>query len=256
MSADAPELQPDSQHNTVTRRFLSWEAPRVISALGFAHAVRLDDPSSLDETLTEMATVVTPGWFVRAAPSRQRSYVAGRHCASRALAALGSQVADATLRTGDFGAPIWPAGVCGSITHSSRYAVAVAAPLTRWRGLGIDCEAIMDDATAQDVRDRILPEASTVRWVGASDGGCEFREFVSIAFAAKESVYKCLNPIVATFFEFDAVTLESIDLARGHASLTLLTTFGNGIASGLRLQVDFCRDDGHVFAGTALPANG
>src|SRR5438874_13378259 len=61
-----------------------------------------------------------------AVPSRQREFATGRACARQALAALG--VAPVPLDRGAGGAPAWPAGGVGSITHCAGYRGAAVAP--------------------------------------------------------------------------------------------------------------------------------
>jgi 4'-phosphopantetheinyl transferase EntD len=73
-----------------------------------------------------------------AVAKRQREFALGRACARRALAALG-QGEMMIARKGD-GAPLWPRDVVGSISHTDGYAVALAAPVGRFRGLGVDVE--------------------------------------------------------------------------------------------------------------------
>ncbi|MGW1816188.1 4'-phosphopantetheinyl transferase family protein [Streptomyces sp. NPDC002125] len=65
---------------------------------------------------------------------RRREFTTARWCARRALAAAGAPTADAPLRSGRRGEPLWPAGFTGSITHSAGYRAAVAAPSG---GLGV-----------------------------------------------------------------------------------------------------------------------
>src|ERR1700761_3617241 len=61
----------------------------------------------------------------RAVEKRRREFAAGRGCARRALAALG--LPPAPLLPGEGGAPRWPDGVVGSITHCAGYAAAAVA---------------------------------------------------------------------------------------------------------------------------------
>ncbi|MGW7821409.1 4'-phosphopantetheinyl transferase family protein [Streptomyces puniciscabiei] len=65
-----------------------------------------------------------------ALPKRRREFATARVCARRALQALG--LPPAPIPPGSNGAPQWPAGVVGSITHRRRYcAAAVALRATR-----------------------------------------------------------------------------------------------------------------------------
>ena len=240
----------------VSERFAAFDAPAVIRQYGHAHAVSLADldGGSDQGQRIETASVVAPAWFHRAVRSRQRGYVAGRYCASMALTRYGSSAALDVLETGAFGAPRWPAAVTGSITHSAQYALAVVASQQQWRSVGIDCEPIIEATTAADVAERILPEQHDVAWLGEWHRALTCEETLTIGFAAKESIYKCLNPVVNEFFGFDAVRLVSIEMARGVARFVLLRALGEAFVSDTPLTVHFSLEHHHVFAATGLAA--
>lgn len=239
-----------------SERFVAVDVPEVIARFGHAHAVLLGDAEMVTGSaqVIETASVFAPDWFHRAVRSRQRGYVGGRHCASEALVRLGSSGARETLATGPFGAPQWPAGVAGSIAHSVQIAMAIVASRQQWRSIGIDCEPIIDASTAASVFQHIVPEQRDIVWRGASPHMPTFEETLTIGFAAKESIYKCLNPVVHEFFGFDAVRLETIDMARGTAHFVIVQPLGDEFQPDSRLCVRFSFGHGHVFAACALRA--
>ena len=61
----------------------------------------------------------------QAGPKRRRDFALGRACAHAALSTLGHDMAVIGRR--ENGAPHWPDGVVGSITHTSGYAAALVA---------------------------------------------------------------------------------------------------------------------------------
>jgi 4'-phosphopantetheinyl transferase EntD len=73
-----------------------------------------------------------------AVETRRREYAAVRSCARACLARLGYP--RAAILPGVGGAPIWPAGVQGSMTHCAGYAAAAVGPLARISAIGIDAE--------------------------------------------------------------------------------------------------------------------
>src|SRR5262245_429638 len=92
-----------------------------------AAAIDGDEPVLHDEELAA----------VRGAVAKRRREVAfGRDCARRALAQLGAQ--PVTIPRGEGGAPVWPPGIVGSITHCDEVAAAAVARGETVRGLGID----------------------------------------------------------------------------------------------------------------------
>jgi 4'-phosphopantetheinyl transferase EntD len=133
---------------------------------------------------SERASIASAG------ESRRREFADGRTCARRALGLLG--IAPVAIPAEESGAPRWPAGVVGSITHKGDYRAAAVAPASQLRGLGIDAElndALPDGVLAsialagerEDV-ERLLAAHTEVRWD-------------RLLFSAKEAVFKALAPI-------------------------------------------------------------
>ncbi|MBX6384282.1 MAG: 4'-phosphopantetheinyl transferase, partial [Microbispora sp.] len=77
-------------------------------------------------------------FIAQAVDRRRREFVTGRHCARLALARIG--VPPGPIPRGERGAPVWPAGTVGSITHCSGYRAAAVAPAHLARAIGIDAE--------------------------------------------------------------------------------------------------------------------
>lgn len=76
----------------------------------------------------------------KAAPKRRRDFALGRSCARAALSRL--ELDCAAIGRDKNGAPLWPEGVAGSITHTTGYAAALVARLGRFSGVGVDAERI------------------------------------------------------------------------------------------------------------------
>ena len=89
---------------------------------------------------------------------------------------------------GEGGEPIWPAGLCGSISHSDLLAVSLAAPLSAFESVGVDVDdgRPLGHAAAQAVASkrelRLLQSVGLAR----SDQDAE-----NLAFSIKEAVFKC-----------------------------------------------------------------
>jgi enterobactin synthetase component D / holo-[acyl-carrier protein] synthase len=140
------------------------------------------------------------------ADKRRIEYLAGRHCARLALARLG--VRDHVLRAGADRAPVWPAGIVGSITHTGAaqdgfcgVAVARSHDLV---ALGIDAEL-----------DRPLPDELLQTVLTARERDALLRrpaesrgQIAALIFSAKESVYKALSPRLGIFIEFEQVDVD------------------------------------------------
>lgn len=146
----------------------------------------------------------------KAAQSRQQEFATARACARRALAKLG--VPAAPVPRGPRGAPRWPAGVVGSITHSEGYRAAAVAYTRDVRSLGIDAEPDeplpgdgMLDLIARDTERARLDALAT-----RTPGVCWDR----LLFCAKESVYKAWFPLARRWLGFESADIV-IDAAEG-----------------------------------------
>lgn len=118
-----------------------------------------------------------------AVPKRKSEFLAGRLCAALALRELGAE--EYVGREGR--APIWPAGVTGSISHRNGRAMAVVSD--KVSGLGLDCETVMTCETLSEVQHLILNELDQVQ----IPSGWSEAQFCTLAFSAKEAVYKVIS---------------------------------------------------------------
>lgn len=148
----------------------------------------------------------------KAVPKRVAEFAAGRRAARKALGAIGCEAPD--LPTGPDRAPVWPAGVTGTITHDGGLALAAAAPLGQVLSLGLDLTeaAPLPGGT----RDRILRHAD-------EEGLNELE--ARVVFSAKESLFKALSPHVGFVFGFSAATVRP-DMERGSFEACLLQPLG------------------------------
>ncbi len=124
-----------------------------------------------------------------AVPKRRRQFALTRSCARRALHALGAP--PAPILPGPHGAPQWPVGIVGSMTHRQGYCAAALARGTDLLSLGIDAEpneplppAVLNTFALPAERDSLRP--------------CPHHSGVHhdrLLFSAKESVYKAWFPL-------------------------------------------------------------
>jgi 4'-phosphopantetheinyl transferase EntD len=117
------------------------------------------------------------------------------------------------------GAPIWPAGLVGSLAHDASIAVAALASSTDFESIGIDIEP------AEPLEPELLDIIATIG---------ERREIANrqfggrVLFAAKEAVYKAIYPLERTF-------LEHHDVEVNLATLTAVVRTGRTVP--LRIAV-------------------
>jgi enterobactin synthetase component D len=182
------------------------------------------------------------------APSRSAQFSAGRQCASAALARLGMAADPTDIPRGTHGEPLWPEGFVGSITHSSAY---IAAAVTRSRhalGVGIDSTEMITDERASRVREVVAHARELQRFERA---GFDPATAVTIVFSAKESLFKCLFPLVRRYFDFREAEVERVD-AYGHISLVVAASVPWRCPGGVLLRSRFTREGEFVHSSVWL----
>lgn len=177
-----------------------------------------------------------------AVAKRRDEFTLGRLCAREALARIG--IRNFPLLVGPSREPRWPPDVTGSITHCEGFCgVAVArAPV---RAIGIDAEIraplpaeIMELVFTPDERRR-LP-------------GYTYPEAAKLIFSAKESVYKCLFPLIALPLDFAEVEIL-LDEKAGEFVAQIQAQINT--PPDLRvLRGRFAIGAGHVYTAVVLPA--
>ncbi|WP_217166627.1 4'-phosphopantetheinyl transferase superfamily protein [Streptomyces sp. AC512_CC834] len=139
----------------------------------------------------------------RAVAKRRREFTVVRSCARRAMEKLG--VPAQPVLTGERGAPRWPAGLAGSMTHCDGYCAAALVRLTDLASLGVDAEP--DGPLPDGVLESIaLPaEAVRLRRLDAERPGIHWDRLL---FSAKESVYKAWFPLTGKWLDFSEADIE------------------------------------------------
>ncbi len=188
----------------------------------------------------------------RAVAKRRREFAAGRACARAALARLG--IRDFPLRSESDRAPLWPAGIVGSLSHCGDFCGVAVARRGSIAGLGLDVERArpLQERVARMIgtpaeRDRLaaLPDLPQGLWD-------------MVTFCAKESTYKCFYPLARLFLDFHDVEID-LEPATGSfiARVLKARAAGGGAADPpvRALRGRFAWDDAHVFAGVTLTAD-
>jgi 4'-phosphopantetheinyl transferase EntD len=148
--------------------------------------------------------------FVHASPAARRAtFIGGRVALRAALAAFDADVdagsATSPILSTPRGAPALPPGFVGSVSHKRELAVAIVAraePTPRTT-LGIDVE--IPRALRTDISTRVLTPAERAA-VAALDPAARDAE-VLYRFAAKEAIYKALDPWVQRLVSFQEVEI-------------------------------------------------
>jgi enterobactin synthetase component D len=188
--------------------------------------------------------IALPDRIARAAPRRRAEWLAGRRCASEALRLLTGQGACPGMAPDR--SPLWPDGTLGSISHSGDLAVAIAARAGSCLGIGIDIERVMDGQGAGEIASEALTPRE--RRHLANDPFS-----VTLAFSAKESLFKALHPLLRRPMSFRTSELIVWD-GRGTARLRLVEELSPEFPAGCEIEARFARLGDLLLTRVLVPA--
>lgn len=140
----------------------------------------------------------------RAVARRQAEFSAGRAAARAALQQLGRP--PVAIPVGPGRAPLWPAGITGSISHCRSAVIAVASAFNVQVGhIGIDVEEA--GTLERELWEAICTPKEISELVGLTDAG----RCAKVIFSIKEAVYKAQYPVTERLLDFQQVEISSLD---------------------------------------------
>ncbi len=168
-----------------------------------------------------------------AVPKRRIEFLAGRRCAHAALLGLGHQPVVPVPRAPD-GAPVWPPGMAGTISHGAGWAAALVSHDPRCAGLGVDIEACLaDDAWAELTPQFLLPRER--RLLRPGQAGL----IATLCFSLKECLMKALLPRLRAPLDFLAIEVLTLDHSRRLATLDLPSAARSALGAGCTIQAQW-----------------
>ncbi len=144
------------------------------------------------------------------APKRRKiQFLAGRHCAKKALADAALPSCVDIGQNSDL-TPKWPTDIVGSITHTSSFVAAVVAPRSQFGSIGLNSEKIFSQVTARNLWQVVLTkrEIASFEWKYKRNFSPE--TYVSLIFSAKEAVYKCFYPVKRFRLHYQDIMIEPL----------------------------------------------
>ncbi|MEP4199152.1 MAG: 4'-phosphopantetheinyl transferase superfamily protein [Aliishimia sp.] len=171
---------------------------------GFGLICRYDQGAFNPDLFTTL-DVLRPEQLRTAIAKRQSEYLAGRSLAQTGLRQLGYPQTD--IPKGAKGAPKWPEGVSGSISHSKGTCICLLYPSSQAL-VGVDIETIAKDRAVTAIlrmafnsQERDLAEAQTTY---------DIATLATLLFSAKETLYKLLFPLVGKYFGFPCAEMRDL----------------------------------------------
>lgn len=131
--------------------------------------------------------------------SVRRASGAARIVARQLLSQVG--YSDCAVPRGRCGAPIWPAGIMGSLAHDAEYAVAAVGQRRDVDALGIDVEPA--ELLPRELVDLVATPKERTNLAADPFGG-------RTLFVAKEAVYKAVYPLDQTFLDYHDIEIDLV----------------------------------------------
>ncbi|MFD0364362.1 4'-phosphopantetheinyl transferase Npt [Nocardia sp. GCM10030253] len=135
--------------------------------------------------------------IAKSVEKRRRDFIGARHCARLALAELGEP--PVAIGKGERGAPVWPRGIVGSLTHTDGYQAAALAHKLRFRSVGIDAEP--HGPLPEGVLDSVSLPAER-EWLNSASPIAALH-LDRLLFCAKEATYKAWFPLTSRWLGFE-----------------------------------------------------
>ena len=157
----------------------------------------LDDAAIAELTSGEAEAVA------RAVPKRKRELATGRALARLALERHGLPRGEIPI--GPDRAPVWPASIAGSISHSDTRAIVALGLKDEIGSVGIDLES--GPSLARELWASVLVPEEIAALEREDDEPTRLRHAL-VLFAAKEVLYKAQYPVSRTFMDFHALRVE------------------------------------------------
>jgi 4'-phosphopantetheinyl transferase EntD len=148
-------------------------------------------------------------------PARRREFRAGRIYARQALQALG--IPAGIIPVGPDRAPVWPAGIVGSISHTRTLCAVAVGLAADCLGIGIDIE---EDSPLSHELAKLVSHPSELQDRQAIERQLG-HDLPKLLFVIKEAFYKMHFPLHRHFLTFQDVRVE-LDLEKCSAKAIIV----------------------------------
>ncbi len=171
---------------------------------------------------------------------RKKEFIAGRSLVRRAFSKL--DYPNCAIPVGTKREPIWPTDISGSITHDGDYCCVAVVKKNKLSLVGIDLasQSPLDD----NLKELICTKRDFINIQSMNRFVLQIDPY-KLVFSIKESVYKCLFPIVKEYFDFRDVTIE----IKPDTKTSLINLENSHLKKivDLKLTSKFCFVDDYIF---------
>jgi len=187
-------------------------------------------------------------YLQRAVQKRAEEFAAGRLCARLLLGEFG--IRHFPIEVGAHRQPLWPEDLVGSITHTTGFCAAVAAPKNCLRALGLDTE--ITGSVKTELWRGICTPAET-NWLRSLPGS-ERPAAATLIFSAKEAFYKCQFGLTQERLGFHDASVEVPTWGQNRGAFRICANRSVKIEryAALPLQGEYLFHEEFITSGIAL----
>ncbi|MFU9136465.1 4'-phosphopantetheinyl transferase family protein [Erwinia tasmaniensis] len=200
-------------------------------------------PEVYHPTLFTTLDIPFPARLQRAVNKRQAEYLASRYLVRQALSHYG--VERYILSNDAQRAPVWPAGIVGSLSHTRHCVSLLLASADCALLPGVDCEEVMQGKTAQELASTIVNDEERQLLEQSS---LPFAMALTAAFSLKESLYKALFPSLRQFMHFSDAEIVFCSSRAERVTLRLRKDFSPRFPAGCEFSGHTLTDGSHLLS--------
>lgn len=200
------------------------------------------DRSKYTDDYYSALNVNFPSSLSKAVDSRKAEYLIGRYLAQSILKDFGLPYED--IRIGRNRSPIWPSGICGSISHTSDMVMCAISNSKSTRFLGIDIESPICPSIADSISQQVLRKDECPIVFNC---GLTFELVVSLAFSAKETLFKAIYKDVGHYFGFEAARITQLSVSTRTLFMTLTENLSAELIKGREFSCQWDYIEGTLF---------
>lgn len=173
-------------------------------------------------------------WIIK----RKAQFLAGRIASKYALKTMDAK--DETIHIGKHREPLWDENIIGSISHDNGVSIATAQfQKSSNQGIGLDIQTILNDQEITETTNIVLT-ANDKKLLKKTEQNSFYKQFseqsynqlFTLLFSAKESFFKAAFKEIGQHFNFDVMSLKSVDFESKTLLLKCEKTVSDNIVCG------------------------
>ena len=177
---------------------------------------------------------------------RKAQFLAGRIAIKSSFKQLDLKAAK-VIEIGRGGEPLWPQGFSGCISHQDQFSIACLEKANN--SIGLDIERLLDQEGQLNCEKTVL-SVKDKKYIAQNSKQLTKQKLTTLIFSAKESFFKAAYKSVEALFDFDAVSIQSLDIKKQQLTFYCEVSLDAKIRKSDEFVVQFCfcqlRETEHV----------